>query len=158
MTMGTFIPNAKQILTLVANVDELVADRIVTDLQNDIPITLKLKSKFKSDDWESFTSHFESYSLQDGALSAPSDYGGEPDDLADTLKLFRVFISISESDGPLRTNSEYRSLVLATDEDEAADSMHDQTPLGTMETIDEIDVEEIEGPFINGQMLMVYKL
>lgn len=106
---GVFIPRAKAVLALVAAVTQDVADIMVDDIvENDIPRTLRLRSKFTQDDWDAFTNHFESYQLPGGALSAPSDYSGEPDDLDKSkLKLFKVMVDYDQF---------YTVLVLAKDE------------------------------------------
>ena len=117
LTKGVFIPRAKEILALVADVTQDVADMLVDDIvENDIPRTLRLRTKFKQEDWDAFTRHFESYQLPTGAQSALSDYDGEPDD-STQLKLFRVMVDYDQF---------YTVLVLATDEERAITSARDE--------------------------------
>ena len=119
LTKGVWIPRAKEILALVADVTQDVADMLVDDIvENDIPRTLRLRTKFTQDDWDAFTRHFESYQLPTGAESAPSDYDGEPDDLdKPKLKLFRVRVDYDRF---------YSVLVLATDKERAITSARDK--------------------------------
>lgn len=113
---GVFLPRAKEILMSVVTLTEERAIKIMEDLvDNDIPVELYLKSKFKQDDWDVFTSHFESYQLPSNAMSAPSDYGGESDDTQ--LKLFRVMVDYDQF---------YTVLVLATDEERAITFARDE--------------------------------
>ena len=118
LTKGVWIPRAKEILARVADVTQDVADMLVDDIvENDIPRTLRLRTKFKQEDWDSFTRHFESYQLPPGdAESALADHIGEPDD-STQLKLFRVMVDYDQF---------YTVLVLATDEERAITSARDE--------------------------------
>lgn len=70
-----------------------------------------------------------------------------------TLKLFKVTVYITSS----RKNTKYKALVLSLDERGAKAIVGLDTPMSPGEEVFQMDVEELEGPFKNGQTLMIQK-
>ncbi len=144
---GVFLPRAKEILFLVADVTQDEADKFVNEMSlHNVPAIVELRKKYKQDDWDVFTGYFESYQLPTNAQLAPSENSGEPDD---KLKLFKVTISY---------DAFYTVLILATDKQTAQAAacfaVDEDWDYEIRKGTASVGVKEIKS-FKNGQVLSV---
>jgi len=95
-------------------------------------------------DWDKFSNAFK-WSRADGEEELEEK----------TLKLFRVTIYVETINIP--SVKEYKALILSLDKRGAKAIASLDTPIVPGEEVHRMDVEEVEGPFKNGQTLMIQR-